>query len=55
MSHVKFTVNLEINSLHTFNMPDKNNNLFCMINPIFTELSYDFSLIPQALMKRTMT
>lgn len=55
MSHDKFTVNLEINSLHTFNMPDKNSNIFCMINPIFTEVSYDFSLISQALMKRTMT
>lgn len=55
MSYVKFTVNLQINSLHTFNMQDKNSDLFCMNNPIFTEVSYDFSLIPQALMKRTMT
>lgn len=55
MSYDKFTANLVINSLHIFNMHDKNSNLFCIINPIFTEVSYDFSLIPQALMKRTMT
>lgn len=42
MSHVKFPVNLKINSLHTFNLHDKNSNLFCMINTIFTEVSYDF-------------
>lgn len=42
MSHVKLPVNLKINSLHTFNLHDKNSNLFCMINTIFTEVSYDF-------------
>lgn len=55
MSYVKLTLNLEINSLHAFSMHDQNSNFFCMIHPIFTEVSYDFSLIPQALMKRTMT
>lgn len=55
MSYVKFTINLEIDSLYTFNMHDKNSNFFCIINPIFTEVNCDFSLIPQALMERTMT
>lgn len=55
ISYVKFTINLEIDSLHTFNMHDKNSNFFCVINLIFTEVSCDFSLIPQALMERTMT
>jgi len=53
-SYVKLTVNLEINSLHAFNMHDKNSNFFCMIHPIFTEVSCYFSLIPQVLMKRKM-
>lgn len=48
MFYVKLTVNLEINSLHAFNMHDK--NIFCMIHPIFTEVSYDLSFIPQPLM-----
>lgn len=55
VSYVKLTANLEINSLHAFNMHDKNSNIFCMIHPIFTEVSYDLFFIPQPLMKRTMT
>lgn len=42
MSYVKLTVNLEINILHESNMHDKNSNFFCMIHPIFAEVSYDF-------------